>query len=142
MKICKNCKQALNLEMFPSNGKGGVRSECRICWNNKMRPKSRAHYRANRQYYRNRNAVARKEISKFIRSKKEQPCTDCGQEFPHFVMDFDHVGDKEFNISSAVRFGKSIDTVTIEIEKCELVCANCHRIRTHARLAQVEERPE
>lgn len=49
-------------------------------------------------------------------------------------MDFDHLGDKRFLISSAARRGISFDKIKQEIAKCEVVCANCHRNRTHMRM--------
>ena len=69
--------------------------------------------------------------SRYIRAQKEgKPCMDCGEYYPYYVMDFDHVrGTKEFNISDAaysVGFQRLID----EIVKCDLVCSNCHRERT------------
>jgi hypothetical protein len=68
-----------------------------------------------------------------INSIKNIPCTDCGIKYPPYVMDFDHVkGQKEFNIGSKYH-GRSVDKLILEIEKCEIVCANCHRIRTHER---------
>lgn len=72
----------------------------------------------------------------FIRNLKEgRPCTDCQVIYPHFVMDFDHVrGDKLFNIAEAANRRLSNNKILQEIAKCELVCANCHRIRTHAPL--------
>jgi hypothetical protein len=45
-------------------------------------------------------------------------------------MHFDHVpgrGPKLFNLGSG---DYSIKTVQAEIEKCDIVCANCHAIRT------------
>lgn len=65
--------------------------------------------------------------------KEGQPCVDCGQVFPPCCMDWDHVrGEKCFNVSQAAIF-KSKEVTLREISKCELVCANCHRIRTHRR---------
>lgn len=69
--------------------------------------------------------------------KKDKICTDCNKEFISCAMDWDHVrGNKLFNISS-LRQKISIKNKNIilqEIEKCELVCSNCHRIRTRQRL--------
>jgi hypothetical protein len=48
-------------------------------------------------------------------------------------MDFDHIGSKEANIS-ALMSRSGLDRLVKEIAKCEVVCANCHRIRTQARL--------
>jgi len=43
------------------------------------------------------------------------------------VLDFHHIKGKDFTISEKVREGCSLDTIKKEIEKCILVCANCHR---------------
>lgn len=59
------------------------------------------------------------------------PCADCNGSFPFYVMDFDHrEGEvKLFDVSNgALRFGRA--KVLAEIAKCDVICANCHRIRT------------
>lgn len=70
--------------------------------------------------------------SKFVRDYKTgKPCCDCTVVFPYYVLDFDHVqGQKGAEISELVSKGRSIEAISLEIQKCELVCANCHRIRT------------
>lgn len=66
---------------------------------------------------------------------KSEPCTDCKQTFPPCCMDFDHVrGEKSHTIGYMVRQEYSIERIKEEIAKCELVCANCHRIRTRDRM--------
>jgi hypothetical protein len=65
---------------------------------------------------------------------KAVPCADCGLSYPPFVMDFDHVkGEKTKDISNLVQEGASLAALMAEIDKCEVVCANCHRIRTYKR---------
>lgn len=71
---------------------------------------------------------ARKEL---INAAKDVPCTDCGIKYPPYVMQFDHLRDKEFQIGNSFTF--SLERVLAEIEKCEVVCANCHAERTHQR---------
>lgn len=72
----------------------------------------------------------RKLIKKFVFDAKDQPCTDCGKDFPSYVMDFDHVrGPKVGSISSLVS-KCDLSKIEAEIAKCEIVCANCHRERT------------
>jgi hypothetical protein len=62
---------------------------------------------------------------------KEGPCTDCKQTFPTVCMDFDHVsGVKAANVGRLANQAVSIEKILEEIKKCELVCSNCHRIRT------------
>lgn len=63
---------------------------------------------------------------------KDRPCLDCGRRFPAPLMDFDHVrGLKSANISDMAKNGVSERTLMAEIAKCDVVCAMCHRIRTH-----------
>jgi len=68
----------------------------------------------------------------FINELKNRPCTDCGKIFHPCAMDFDHIGDdKVANIAKMVHFSR--EKLLEEIAKCELVCANCHRVRTFER---------
>ena len=76
---------------------------------------------------RKREEAIRAEVRKL---KSTTPCADCEETYPHYVMDFDHVrGKKAHNVSSMMR--KPTKTIWDEIAKCELVCANCHRVRTY-----------
>ena len=84
------------------------------------------------QVARTRRYRARK--LEWIRDVKSQPCMDCGGTFPPECMDFDHrPGEvKSFHVSDKGR-AFSPARVLAEIAKCDLVCANCHRIRTEKR---------
>jgi hypothetical protein len=54
--------------------------------------------------------------------------------YPWYVMQFDHVRGKKVDSVSQMRWGRpSMRLVKEEIAKCELVCGNCHAIRTHKR---------
>tara|TARA_B100001059_G_C17345016_1_gene337761 strand:- start:65 stop:385 length:321 start_codon:yes stop_codon:yes gene_type:complete len=59
------------------------------------------------------------------------PCVDCGEDDIR-VLEFDHIdpSQKEFNISRGVADGRGLKSIKSEIEKCEVRCCNCHRIRT------------
>lgn len=84
-----------------------------------------------RQRQRDRRGKLKQHIQKI---KQEAPCTDCGENYPYWIMEFDHTGDnKTFNISGAGIKLVSMEELIAEIAKCEVVCANCHRNRTHAR---------
>lgn len=77
---------------------------------------------------------------KLVAERKEQPCADCGGKFAAVCMDFDHVrGEKSFNIAAGVRW-KSTEALLAEMSKCDLVCANCHRVRTAGRIASGEKK--
>lgn len=76
----------------------------------------------------------RQARQEFVNSLKDGPCADCGNCFPPEAMDFDHMpGEKKFR-GVANMLSYALDRLMAEIEKCELVCSNCHRIRTKARL--------
>lgn len=68
-----------------------------------------------------------------VRKAKEVACADCGVEYPYYVMHFDHVrGEKIANVSRLLR-SSTLASVLEEIAKCDVVCANCHAIRTFVR---------
>jgi hypothetical protein len=79
-------------------------------------------------------AKQKANLALYIRTLKETiPCMDCKEYYPYYVMDFDHVrGKKHANVMELIPTlsKKKIDE---EIAKCEIVCSNCHRIRTHMR---------
>ena len=58
---------------------------------------------------------------------KDAPCVDCGVRYPHYVMDFDHVRGEKVDSCARIALSKLEE----EAAKCDLVCANCHRERTH-----------
>lgn len=101
------------------------------------------YYRENKQLIlqvrRARRNAMRQHLEKV---KSETPCEDCEIQYPHYIMDFDHVrGVKKFNVSQLSKV-KSMEALLEEIAKCEVVCANCHRHRTsvRARLKSQEAR--
>jgi hypothetical protein len=79
---------------------------------------------------------ARARLSAILDNMKACPCADCGLSFPPYVMDFDHPegSNKAGNIADMKRLNKcSAQVVIDEASKCDVVCANCHRIRTFDR---------
>lgn len=78
-----------------------------------------------------RSQEAREKAQAIIREAKAVPCADCGGRWPHYVMQFDHVrGIKKFIVSRAHCGGRySLRALREEIDKCDVVCANCHSLR-------------
>jgi hypothetical protein len=72
----------------------------------------------------------------WMRAEKSRPCTDCGGRFHPAAMTFDHLpgSDKRLDVANLIRRG-SIGLARIEA-KCEVVCANCHAVRTFVRREQ------
>jgi hypothetical protein len=74
----------------------------------------------------------------FVRAQKNVPCADCKQTYHPCMMDFDHRdrSKKTMEISKLIRLRPSKAKLLAEIAKCQVVCSNCHRLRTY--IAQVE----
>jgi formate-dependent nitrite reductase cytochrome c552 subunit len=70
-----------------------------------------------------------------LRDLRRGPCADCGEAFEPHQMDFDHRVPqlKSFQLTDGRAMLKSRAVLLNEIRKCDVVCANCHRMRTHAR---------
>ncbi len=102
----------------------------------KQREAIRKHYYANREYYIQKAYRKRETLRSWVYDLKSiTPCTDCKILYPSYVTDFDHIearGKKMGTISSLINSG-SFKQIKEEVAKCELVCANCHRIRTFKR---------
>ena len=64
--------------------------------------------------------------------KSDKECADCKIPYPHYILHFDHLRDKTAAISQMAR-DCNLEKIKEEIEKCELVCANCHAHRTYMR---------
>lgn len=88
-----------------------------------------------REATRRYTAKRRQELWTRIAALKEAGrCMDCGGQFPAVCMDYDHVrGTKAAGVTQLAARRAAWDSILAEIEKCDLVCANCHRLRTAAR---------
>ena len=75
-----------------------------------------------------------KEIQLYVRLAKEgKPCKDCGKSYPYYVMQFDHRERKlkECTPSKLCRKGWCDERIQKELDKCDIVCGNCHAERTY-----------
>jgi len=72
------------------------------------------------------NARKRRAIDYVLNVKRASRC-QCGESRPE-CLDFHHVRDKKFCIMAAASKGVSLAKLKDEIEKCEIICANCHRV--------------
>lgn len=133
-KKCVTCHETKQVEMFSKHAKSkrgdGLQDRCKAC--------VKAYYDANKEKHKARTSKnsrdRRIKMRPIYQEMKNKPCVDCGIQYPPYVMDFDHIGtDKIENVSKLMNSGISQAKVLLEIAKCELVCANCHRIRTWER---------
>ena len=132
-KLCYKCKKRKNKSEFYCNkySKDGRQSMCKAC----EKKRHKLYYSANRDKFLERAKKHSRLKKDFVNELKSKPCKDCGKKYPPICMDFDHIGnDKRLNVSYLVSHGYPMDQIIKEIKKCELVCSNCHRIRTWKRL--------
>ena len=140
MKRCPSCGVQKPHSDFTRNRRrpDGLQSYCTDC----SRAYQRRHYARYSEKYRARaqvrNEQKRAVIRRIIKAAKARPCADCGVEYPAFVMDFDHLDprQKRFTIGHAYRTWRTSELLA-EIRKCDVVCANCHRIRTYGRRSEL-----
>jgi hypothetical protein len=135
-KICPGCEEERDAESdFRWKIKGQKRQTwCRFC----QAEANRVHYQNNKQSYIERAKSRNKRVIEegprgVLAYLYEHPCVDCGNRDIR-VLEFDHVrGEKVESIARLVRLGVSWKTIQTEIDKCEVRCANCHRIKTNER---------
>lgn len=149
-KQCKGCLEPKALSEF-HRARGGRVARCKGCIRlarstpqakEAKRARDNARYSANlessRAKVRSRAAAARVGKRTFVDAYKERTrCRDCHNKFPAVCMDFDHLPGthKVAGIGTMVSDARfSLDDIKAEIEKCDLVCACCHRLRTVKRV--------
>lgn len=132
MKKCTKCLVEKDFSEFyirRKNGKILYQCYCKPC--NKLYNKK--HYLDNKSTYSSntkKNKV--KNYEKYLNYLKDKCCIDCNLGDIR-VLEFDHVKNKSGNISRFVQ-EKGWTKILEEINKCDVVCANCHRIRTYTRI--------
>ena len=135
LKRCRLCGLLKSPQEFHRNRtkRDGLQDRCKPC-----------NIALNKRWYR-RHPQARTarmdEYARALRKLRQQqvleyllvhPCVDCGESDP-VVLEFDHLRDKTANVSAMVSSRRPWLVILSEIEKCEVVCANCHRRRTARR---------
>lgn len=131
-KTCSLCKTEKHIDQFALRNReqGTYQSWCKPC----KQAYESDYYRkssSRKEQIKQQNAVAIERTKAYILTRKEGGCVDCGELDP-IVLDFDHIGDdKTYDIGNMRGWG--IEKIKKEIDKCEVVCSNCHRRRTHTR---------
>lgn len=129
MKRCGRCDQTLEDTAFHRAG-AGLQDWCKTCKSDYARD----YYVRRREERVAYNASQRKRAAEWYLSLKAgRPCMDCRGVFHPAAMQWDHPPGvvKVANVAELYRGRRA--RVLEEIAKCELVCANCHAVRTHER---------
>jgi hypothetical protein len=110
--ICKTCDKDKPLNEFPKRG-SGYRKDCKECYHKVVK-------RA--------NSKVRKLKREYVIRDKEDGCSICGEK-RHYCLDYHHVdrSTKDKAVSKLLVEGSGLQKLIEEIEKCILLCANCHR---------------
>jgi len=134
IKVCTICREEKPLAAFTVRikNKDGHTSRCRACVN----AAHKRRYASRPQHYRERLKEFNKRLKddkaeKVFNYLKEHPCVDCGESDP-VVLEFDHrdLTTKRLAIAQMIERRYSWQTIVVEIEKCDVRCANCHRRKT------------
>lgn len=136
-QICSTCKKSKELSEFSFKNKSkNIRSKkCKECTSEY----SKAHYQKHQQIYIERAKKSKKKYAKrntenVIEYLQDKYCSRC-QIKDIEVLDFHHKdpNEKEYSVADMLTHGYSWKRIRKEIDKCEIVCANCHR-KIHNRL--------
>ena len=129
-RVCTKCgPPAQPIENFgwKSMIRGKRHVVCKTCtakrssnWYYENQDRQKENVRNNNQVYRGN---ARDFVFEYL---SNHPCSICGETDP-VVLEFHHTGEKSNEVSRLMGRGASLDALKAEIEKCEVVCANCHR---------------
>lgn len=133
MKICSTCKTPKLESEFNKNKsrKDNLNTICKIC----SRERSKRYYKENPVKHKE-NVKSRKlqidqeNQTKVIEYLLKHPCIRCN-ESDILTLEFDHIVDKEINICTALQLGWTWKRIEKEISKCQVLCANCHRRKSH-----------
>ena len=132
MKVCSKCKREL-VETEFNKRRNGLQPWCRDC----NKAQHRAHYAQNKERYKQQaldakwqlRANALRYVMEYVSARGG--CCECG-ESDFRCIHFNHLdpATKQYNISNMISGGYSIAKIQQELDKCNILCANCHSKHT------------
>lgn len=129
MKACRGCQQEKSNEDYYWLGpkKNCFSTRCKQC----DAKYKKASYQKHREKRIAQSANRKKLFLLEFRKFKEKPCIDCSIQYHPAAMHWHHKPGlpKVNNVGTLVNQGKR-EAALAEIAKCELLCANCHAVRT------------
>lgn len=134
-KKCTKCEQVKPLsEFYVKNKKiNRYHSQCKVC--SEANRKSKEHYEKYKSEYIKRNKERKDNLALINREKlleylSTHHCVECGESNP-IMLEFDHIDRKNKNKGiSTMMYSYTWEQILEEINKCEVVCANHHKVRT------------
>ena len=116
-KVCNTCKEDLLIEKFDTNG-----------WNDSSRKVRKYHAHCKPCTVKFINGVFFERMRKILGNDPE--CVLCGED-EYFALDFHHLDPSTKDIEIVKLRKSSFERLKKEVEKCAVLCANCHR-KVHA----------
>lgn len=132
-KHCPTCSTLKDVKNFNLDKArpDGLSSQCKEC----KRIVQRNWYARNKERHvanvaRRRRAAETEIIKRILQYLTQHPCADCGETNP-VLLEFDHVrGEKVNSVCNLISRGFGWDKIQAEINKCEVRCCRCHRLKT------------
>jgi len=133
-QVCTRCHQTKSIDEFNSRWKhlGERQRTCRACQSEQKKnwyKKNKKSHKENVYENKIKNIeAARAYVWDFLLS---HPCVKCGESDPA-ILEFDHVrGQKRAEVTKLMRDGYTLKIIQREIDKCVVLCANCHKRKTY-----------
>lgn len=128
-KDCKRCRKPKDFSKFSksSRRRDGLQAWCKECVKNHDHLK----YMEDKGKHRSWNTSRRDKYYDMVTTYlKKHPCVDCNESDP-IVLEFDHRDPeiKDGEVTKLLSYA-SWDRIVLEMDKCDVVCSNCHRKRT------------
>ena len=108
--------------VFKNKSKNIKHTVCKVC----QREYKKAYYYKNKESHYKRNEKTRDELYEIVRKEKDKGCLICNEKF-HECLEFHHLEDDKLGTIASLKRKGSVKKLLIEIAKCVLLCANCHR---------------
>lgn len=140
-KTCTKCglEKPLTEFNFKNKAKGKRQAMCKKCQRERERELYGMSYKEkNKERYRENRKKYRQKIRNIISEAKSCGCVICGEK-EQCCLDFHHLRNKEFAIATGTDV--SIERLIKELEKCVVLCANCHR-KLHAGITTLQSGDE
>ncbi len=131
-RTCTKCGAEKAISEFPwkNKKKGKLHAVCKPC----------TAVRSNKWYYANKEHHVRNVTKHTLENQRmlknyvnaylaKTPCVVCGETDP-VLLEFDHIRGKDNNITDLIRLNVSLPRLQAEIEKCQVLCVNCHKRKT------------
>ena len=132
-KQCSKCGIEKTDDQFNRKNSKVLQAYCRTCQKKWYKEYYKSSNKEKERLKRKRKRMKRESRAYLRELKTNTPCVDCGKKFHFCAMDFDHIETKTIEVSRMIGNQATIEKIKEEVSKCELVCSNCHRVRTYKR---------